>query len=146
MLRIVGIAILTFIFMEAWAWWVHKYLLHGPLWFLHRSHHRVNPTWWEWNDLVSVFYALLAGFLIIWGIQTPAYWAVGLGAGITIYGIFYFIFHDIIIHRRIKVKSRFSHPYIKRLIRAHKIHHKHQQKEDSEAFGFLFAARKYQPK
>ena len=26
--------------MELVAWVTHRYLMHGPLWFLHASHHR----------------------------------------------------------------------------------------------------------
>jgi len=141
----VMITIFTVIFMEGFAWWMHKYMLHGPLWFLHQSHHRVNETWWEWNDVVSLAYGVIAAVCIIYGIQT-GHWIQWIGWGITLYGILYFYLHDVIIHRRIKVKYRFSNKYIRRLIRAHKIHHKHLQREKSEAFGFLYASKKYDPK
>ncbi len=131
--------------MEGFAWWMHKYILHGPLWFLHKSHHEVNKTWWEWNDLVSVSYGLIAAVFIIYGIAN-GHWIQFIGWGITMYGLLYFYFHDVIIHRRIKINYNFTHSYIKRLIRAHKIHHKHLKKEDSEAFGFLYAQKKYNPK
>jgi len=134
----------TVVFMEGFAWWMHKYLLHGPLWFLHKSHHRVNSTWWELNDLVSIIYGLIAAICIIYGVLNN-HWIHWIGWGITLYGVLYFIFHDVIIHRRIKIKYKFQNPYVKRLIRAHKIHHKHLQKDDSEAFGFLYADKKYQP-
>jgi beta-carotene 3-hydroxylase len=32
---------------------------------------------------------------------------------------------------------------MKRIIRAHKIHHKKMTKEECEAFGFLYAPKKY---
>ena len=131
--------------MEAWAWFMHKFLLHGPFWFLHKSHHSVNPGWFEWNDLVSVIYGIAASFFMIKGIQHENL-LLPLGLGITVYGIVYFIFHDIIIHRRIKVKYKFTSPYINRLIRAHKIHHKHMGRKGSEAFGFLYADPKYEVK
>ena len=60
--------------------------------------------------------------------------------------LFILYFHDIIIHRRIKVKYKFSSTYINRLIRAHKIHHKHLGRKGSEAFGFLYANPKYKVK
>lgn len=140
-----GTVALTFIVMEAWAWVMHRYLLHGPLWFLHRSHHRYNPTWWEWNDLVSLLYGAISAGLVMHGIQTGAI-TLWIGVGIAVYGIFYFIFHDIIIHRRIKVKFHSKNPYVNRLIRAHKMHHKHPNRDQSEAYGFLYATKKYQPK
>ncbi|MGB0840256.1 MAG: sterol desaturase family protein [Chitinophagales bacterium] len=140
------VALGTFIFMEGFAWWMHKYLLHGPLWFIHESHHRPRKSWWELNDVVSVLYGGMAAFLVYYGITAQNYWSLGIGLGISFYGVFYFLFHDVIIHRRIKMKYKFNSSYVNRLIRAHKMHHKHMQKEDSEAFGFLYAAPKYEVK
>ena len=140
----IGIVVATVIGMEAFAWLLHKYILHGPLWFLHKSHHVPQKTWWEWNDLVSVAYGVIAAIFIIVG-NIQGHWIQYIGWGITAYGFLYFTLHDIIVHRRVKVKYQFSNPYLKRLIRAHKIHHKHLEKEGSEAFGFLYATKKYQP-
>ena len=139
------VSLITFFGMEAWAWFSHKYLLHGPLWFLHKSHHTPRSSWWEANDLVSLLYGILAAAAIIYGSQGHALW-MGIGIGIALYGILYFVFHDIIIHRRVKIKFKSKSAYVQRLIRAHKIHHKHQEKEDSEAFGFLYASPKYSVK
>lgn len=141
-----GIILATIVGMEAFSWFFHKYMLHGPLWFLHRSHHSPRHGWFEWNDLVSVAYALPAVLGIYHGLQNNMAWLVCIGAGITIYGILYFTLHDVIIHRRVKFKYHFTNPYLLRLIRAHKIHHKHLRKNGSCAFGFLYASGKYQPK
>ena len=88
-------SILIFLFtcfaMEAWAWFMHKYILHGPLWFLHKSHHGANAAWFEWNDLVSVAYGVVASFCIINGIQDENE-LLAIGLGVTVYGIVYFIF------------------------------------------------------
>lgn len=140
-----GLVLGTVIFMEAFAWWMHKYILHGPLWFLHKSHHEVTPGWFEINDLVALLYAILSFGLIWYGVNYGSF-TLWLGVGIAVYGVLYFIFHDIIIHRRVKIKYKFRHPYINRLIRAHKIHHKHLGKNPSEAYGFLYALRKYRVK
>jgi len=69
-----------------------------------------------------------------------------IGLGITGYGIFYVIFHDIIVHRRIKIPYKATTQYMKRLIRAHKVHHKYTAKDGAEAFGFLYAPKKYDPR
>lgn len=138
----IGIVLLTIIATEAFAWFKHKYILHGVLWFLHKSHHTPRKGWFEWNDLVILIYALPAAALIFYGIQNN-HFSLWIGVGITLYGIIYFLLHDVIIHRRIKIKFKSENSYMKRLIRAHKKHHKHQQKEDSEAFGFLYADKKY---
>lgn len=142
-LLLAATVLVTFLAMEALAWAMHKYLLHGPLWFLHESHHRPQTTWWEWNDLVSLVYGVAAALLIMHGLANEAL-TLGVGVGIAVYGVVYFIFHDIVIHRRIRVPYRFQSRYVNRLIRAHKIHHKHLGQDPSEAFGFLYAPRKYE--
>jgi beta-carotene 3-hydroxylase len=97
-----------------------------------------------------LFFASPAVLLMVFsgGVWTPWFW---LGAGITVYGIAYSVFHDVIVHRRVKVNYRPRSRYMKRIIRAHKVHHKSLGKDDAEAFGFLFAlprydARDYMPK
>ncbi len=137
-----GIFVGTVVFMECFAWWMHKYILHGPLWFIHKSHHRPHKGWFEINDLVVLVYIIPTLFMMYYGYETNQ-WLWWIGAGISFYGIFYFILHDIIIHRRIKFSYRFQNRYLKRLIRAHKIHHKHLQKENSKAFGFLYATKEF---
>lgn len=138
----IAIVLITFLLTEMFAWWKHKYILHGPLWFLHKSHHEPHEGWFEWNDLINIIYVIPAIGFIWYGIENT-HWILWVGVGITLYGIIYMLFHDIIIHRRLKFRYKFSNKYVKRLIRAHKIHHKHQQKENSQAFGFLFARKKY---
>lgn len=130
--------LIAFIFMEGFAWFMHKYVMHGFGWFLHRSHHKPRKGRFEWNDLYAVIFAIPAIYFMWLG--TPAFnylfWA---GAGITLYGMCYFLFHDILVHRRIKHNVRPSGKYMQRIVRAHKIHHKSLQKENGKAFGFLFA-------
>jgi beta-carotene 3-hydroxylase len=62
------------------------------------------------------------------------------------YGIFYSVFHDIIVHRRIKIKFKAKSAYMKRIMNAHYVHHKTHTKEGAEAFGFLYAPKKYTAK
>ena len=142
----IGILFVTVVGMEGFAWVMHKYVLHGPLWFLHQTHHRPQPSFFEANDIISLFYGLLSAALIVYGDLTPtltgfvAFWG---GVGIAVYGVLYFFLHDVVIHQRIQFRYRFRNGYLLRLIRAHKKHHKHLNRADSEAFGFLYAAPKY---
>ena len=69
-----------------------------------------------------------------------------IGFGITAYGVFYVIFHDIIVHRRINIRFKAKSSYMKRIMNAHYIHHKKHTKSGCEAFGFLYAPRKYKVK
>lgn len=137
----------TFFFMEGAAWFTHKYIMHGFLWSWHKSHHAPYDGVFERNDLFAVVFSLPAIATIIVGLEVealnPLFW---IGLGITGYGVFYVIFHDIIVHRRIKIPYKATTMYMKRLIRAHKVHHKYTDKEGAEAFGFLYAPKKYQPK
>ena len=139
---------LTVVALEGLAWFVHRYLLHGPLWFLHRTHHEPQPTWYEANDLVALAYGALSAALVIWG-DLHGHWARQVGIGIAVYGVLYALLHDVVVHQRLRlprplrqwVHSRGG--YLRRLIRAHKIHHKHLGRAGGEAFGFLYASRKY---
>lgn len=128
--------------MEGVAWFTHKYIMHGLLWNLHKSHHSERHGTFELNDLFGIFFSMLAIIFIAIGFKDfDAFFWIGLG--ITSYGIAYFVFHDIIVHRRIKVKFITDNLYLKKIIRAHKIHHKNTEKENGCCFGFLFIARKY---
>lgn len=116
--------------------------MHGWLWSIHKTHHRPGKYFFEWNDLFSLFFGIIAIALIFSGIADwdTRFWA---GAAIALYGIIYFVLHDIMVHGRIKWKYRSENPYLKALIRAHKMHHKHLEKNNSESFGLLWVARKY---
>ena len=42
----------TFLISEFTAWFNHKYIMHGPLWILHKDHHKKDhKSWFERNDL-----------------------------------------------------------------------------------------------
>ena len=141
------LTITAFLGMEAVAWATHKYIMHGLLWTWHKSHHAPYNGVFERNDLFGIVFSLPAIVCIIAGLEIPGlYFLFPIGLGITGYGIFYVIFHDIIVHRRVKIDYKASSPYMKRLIRAHKVHHKVSTKEGAEAFGFLYAPKKYDPR
>ena len=135
----------AFLGMEGVAWATHKYVMHGFLWSWHKSHHAPYNGVLEKNDLFGFVFSLPAILCIMAGLHYESlHWLVPIGAGITGYGIFYVLFHDVLVHRRIKHGMRPTNRYLKRLIRAHKVHHKYTAKEGSEAFGFLFAPKKYE--
>jgi len=141
------IVIATFLFMEFMAWFTHKYVMHGFMWRWHRSHHKAHNHTFEKNDLFAVVFSIPSIVLVYLGtyynnLSVLLY----IGIGIFLYGLFYFIFHDIIVHRRIKIGFKANSPYMKRIMNAHYIHHKRHTKEDGEAFGFLYAPKKYEPK
>lgn len=134
----------TFFFMEFVAWFTHKYIMHGFMWSWHKSHHKVHQHPLEKNDLFALVFSIPSILLIVLGYELPDYEFLRyLGFGVMAYGIFYFIFHDIIVHRRIKIPFKTNSRYMQRIMRAHYIHHSFHEKDEAEAFGFLYAPKKY---
>ena len=130
--------------MEAATWTIHKYVMHGFLWFLHRDHHDHSTKGaFEKNDWFFVIFATPAILLIYLGVSTIYSQLLYIGIGITMYGFSYFFVHDIFIHQRLKVLQQTKNPYLKAIRRAHKQHHKHISKENGECFGFLWVPIKY---
>ncbi|RVT98294.1 fatty acid hydroxylase [Mucilaginibacter limnophilus] len=127
--------------MEAFSWFIHKYLFHGPLWFIHKTHHGHKKGWFELNDIFSLLFASIALWLMWVGHVTLDY-RFWIGTGISIYGCIYFIFHDWFIHNRFKA-FKSNNLYLKGIRRAHKIHHKSMDKYPSKEFGLLIASRKW---
>jgi len=128
--------------MEGVAYAAHRWLMHGPGWFLHASHHRTRKGWFELNDFYGIIFALPSILLIFGGLQLGwGSWAVWVGAGISVYGIIYFVFHDVIVHRRIAHRYVARSPYMKRIVQAHRLHHVVETREDAVSFGFLLTPR-----
>jgi len=141
------IVIGTFLFMEGVAWFTHKYIMHGFMWRWHRSHHTVHNHVFERNDLFALVFSIPSIVLIAIGYANESLSILKFfGFGIMGYGIFYSLFHDIIVHRRIKIKFKAKSSYMKRIMNAHYVHHKKHTKEGGEAFGFLYAPKKYEVK
>ena len=140
------IILATFVAMEAVAWLAHRYLMHGILWFLHEDHHKPQPGTFEKNDSFFLIFAIPSWLGIMLGMQNGYPWMVAMGFGAALYGLAYFIVHDVIIHRRLRWFSRSNNMYVRTIRWAHKMHHLHQEKHNGESFGMLFVARKYRQK
>jgi beta-carotene 3-hydroxylase len=136
----------TFFAMEGAAWATHKYVMHGFLWIWHRDHHQPHAGFFEKNDYFAVVFSVPSVLTIVLGFEVAWLWFLKpIGFGILAYGIFYVLFHDILVHRRVKIKFIAKNRYLRRMVRAHQIHHRCQNKEGAEAFGFLYAPKKYEP-
>jgi len=112
----------TVIFMEGFAYVAHRWLMHGPGWFLHKSHHEPREGRFELNDLYAVMFAV-PSISLFW------------------YGAIYFGFHDVIVHRRVNIRYIPESAYMKRIIQAHRLHHVVETKEGTVSFGFLWAPK-----
>jgi len=132
--------VLTVVGMEAFAWVMHRWVMHGPGWFLHASHHRPRTGPFEWNDLYAVIFAIPSILLLYGGVQR-GWWpgTIWIGAGIAAYGAIYFGFHDVIVHRRVAHRYVPRSRYMKRIVQAHRLHHAVESKHGTVSFGFLWA-------
>ncbi|MGN6436039.1 MAG: sterol desaturase family protein [Agriterribacter sp.] len=136
--------IMAFVSMECVAWLTHKYIMHGILWNLHKDHHQKEEEgFFEKNDFFFLIFALPGMVLFITGGLIKAPSLSWIAAGITLYGLAYFIVHDVFIHQRFKIFRNTSNAYLKGIRRAHKMHHKHLGKEEGECFGMLLVPFRY---
>ncbi|MBB5987964.1 sterol desaturase family protein [Sphingobium lignivorans] len=132
--------LVTVALMEGFAYVMHRWVMHGPGWFLHASHHRPRTGRWELNDLYFVIFALPSILLLLGGVQWGwGNWATAVGAGIAAYGAIYLGFHDIIVHRRVAHHYVPRSLYMKRIVQAHRLHHVVETREGNVSFGFLVA-------
>lgn len=125
------IFILAFLFMEFVAWFTHKYVMHGFLWILHKDHHTREHQPFEWNDLFALIFAVPSILLIVFGAENfdLRFW---MGLGIAFYGLAYFLFHDVLVHRRIPLLDKIDNNYFRAVVKAHNDHHL-----GGENFGFI---------
>lgn len=137
---------LTFLFWEFVAWFFHKYVMHGFLWAWHKSHHTVHDHVFEKNDWFGVVFSVPSIGLFYYG-SAVRYnpFILSIASGIFCYGVFYFIFHDVVVHQRIRWRPARQSKYLKRMVYAHYVHHSKHSKAGCEAFGFLYAPKKYEP-
>ena len=136
---------ITAVLMEGVAWAMHKYIMHGMFWNLHEDHHvrSKHDSFLEMNDSFFVFFAIISiTAFALWSIFGWTV-ALGIGIGVFIYGVVYFVIHDLFIHQRIKIWKNTKNPYLRAIRKAHKIHHKHLGKEEGECFGMLWVPMKY---
>ena len=142
----IAITLLTILGMEFVAWAAHKYLMHGWLWDWHEDHHKPGHEkdgFFEKNDRFFLVFAIPSALCYIIGSATPQFWLFFVGIGISIYGLIYFLIHDVYIHRRFKWFKQLDSPYSRAILRAHGTHHAKRTKEDGESFGLLIVHPKY---
>ena len=128
---------ITVVAMEGVAWLMHRYLMHGPLWVIHKSHHQPRDGWWENNDLFGLFFSVASMVLIYHGLRGyPA--LLGMGLGLVGYGLIYFLLHDVLVHRRVRLPLTPKTGYLRRVYQAHHLHHAARERDDAVSFGFAY--------
>jgi len=140
-----GIALGTAAIMEFVAWFTHKYVMHGFLWKWHEDHHKpdLKDGFFEKNDLFFLVFAIPSMALYIAGTVTPYFWLFMVGVGISIYGMIYFLIHDVYIHRRFSWFKQLDSKYSRAILRAHGAHHANRDKDNNESFGLLLVSSKF---
>ena len=110
------ITLITVILMEGITWLTHKYVIRIFMVFTRRPScfSRYNSIF-EKNDLFFVIFAVPNILLMYFGMNNGYNYLFCIGLGILIYGIFYFIVHDIIIHQRFKWFKNIKWRYIQTL-------------------------------
>ena len=131
-----------FVSTEIFSGWLHKYIMHGVLWNIHKTHHSKTKGFFELNDLFIVFFGGMAIILMLLGFSTLDY-KFWLGTGISLYGCLYFVLHDILIHKRLNWFGRPKLRYLSAITKAHRAHHKTNTKEDAESFGLFLVPKRF---
>jgi beta-carotene 3-hydroxylase len=144
----IAITLATVLAMEFVAWSAHKYLMHGLLWIWHEDHHKPHyekEGFFEKNDLFFLVFAIPSMLCYIIGsvYADDYYFLFFVGVGISIYGLIYFLIHDVYIHQRFKWFRQLDNKYSRAILRAHGAHHTKTGKEDGESFGLLIVNPKY---
>ncbi len=133
-----------FVGMEIVSYAVHRFVFHGPFWKIHATHHRPHSGVLEHNDVFSLFFAVVAIVCVVFGVRNPMLaFLVPIGGGITLYGLLYFLLHDIYTHRRF-LSLRGGTRWMRAIRRAHQRHHQSVDRVGNEPYGlFLFPYRRF---
>lgn len=122
-------AIVVAVAMELWAALLHGRAWHAILWRVHRSHHRARRGRFEANDALSVLHAPIAIVAILYGCRAEVgvlrEIVFGVGVGMSVFGVAYFVVHDGLVHGRLPVAALARLPYFARVRDAHLEHHAH---------------------
>ena len=138
--------IAAFVAMEFIAWFTHKYLMHGLLWNWHEDHHKPNENdgFFEKNDRFFLVFAIPSALCYMLGsYSADLRFLLFIGIGISLYGLTYFLIHDVYIHQRFNWFRQLESKYSKAILRAHGAHHSVQTKEECESFGLLFVSQRF---
>jgi beta-carotene 3-hydroxylase len=101
---VVGLTVATAVAMEPISATIHRSIGHGVAWPIHRSHHDGPVLGPEMNDIIPLVSALVTVALFAVGVfQRRFAWILPVASGATMYGIAYFVVHDIYIHRRLRL-------------------------------------------
>ena len=143
-MRFIVLTIFGFVGLEIFSYIAHRWLFHGILWRIHETHHVAKKGRLELNDIFSFVFGSISVFLIVFA-ENPLLSSIAfpIGLGIVIYGILYFILHDLFTHRRFLPFSS-KNKTLLTIRGAHQRHHQTAEKQGIEPFGlFIFSYGKF---
>ena len=118
------IIVISILIMELVAILSHKYIMHGPGWFLHKSHHTKHQHRFELNDIYFIIFASPSCFCLIYGLLYSNYIFISIGIGIFLYGCIYIFLHDLLVHQRFGIKLGIKNSYLNKIKKVHLQHHR----------------------
>lgn len=129
--------------MEGVAWTLHKYVMHGFLWWVHKDHHIAHNKKFERNDFFALVFAIPSWLFMMFGIMAGCDYRLYVGIGITLYGVCYVLVHEGLIHGRIKILANTKNVNLIALRNGHLAHHQHDKnadykKENDKCYGMLW--------
>lgn len=139
-----ALIILGFVGLEIFSYVVHRWFFHGILWRIHESHHIASKGTFEFNDIFSVIFGGVSVLLLVFA-EYPLSESIAfpIGLGSAIYGVFYFIVHDLFTHRRF-LPFGSQNKLLLTIRAAHQKHHQTTNKQGIEPFGlFVFNFGKF---
>lgn len=127
-----AVAAAAFVAMEPVAYASHRWVMHGPGWGWHASHHGPRTTTFERNDLYPATFAGAA--MAAMALAATRRWStvMAVGVGVTAYGAAYSVVHEVYAHRRLPWLRRRA-PGLEALGARHMRHHR----RGGEPFGML---------
>lgn len=138
-MQFIALTFLGFIGLEIFSYIIHRWFFHGILWRIHKTHHVARKGAFELNDIFSVIFGSSSVLLIVLA-EYPLLESIAfpIGLGIAIYGVFYFVAHDLFTHRRF-LPFGSKNKILLTIRAAHQKHHQTAEKKGIEPFGlFVF--------
>ena len=132
----------SFLSMEYFIRYSHKYLWHGPLWFLHAPHHaKPSNDQVDENDILGMGNAVwIMAMMAYWSQYPESKYFVQIGGyfiGVILYGTLVLYLHDGLSHNRFSTVPIF---FKKKLRKEAALHLRHHRTITQPPYGFFLAS------
>ncbi|MCS6935888.1 MAG: hypothetical protein NZM35_12185 [Chitinophagales bacterium] len=121
---------------------IHKYLLHGVLWPIHRAYHKRYGNGLKFLPAATWIYIMLATALIVSGAWLQTGWLNYAGIGIALYAAISLLV-DAAIKFKINIPYFANNLYIRALRKARQLHERIGRKDAPVHYGLLWVNTKH---